>query len=199
MQTASSFDVASVAASSSAAPGAVQHGDDTRLPQTSSPRMNETLGEAAVWCARVEDRMNVWGIAGEQQRAAEQLATRTASAAVEGEPEPPATKMRRLKANAQKALSFNYDVFCARKFDDPSLNFQDWLKEEQDKHHEIDRQWYVQMRFGAPMVSTERTPLAPSIRQERPRPLPRPSSPLPLQRQTPQPEEQPEAYGSSWY
>ena len=64
--------------------------------------------------------MNVWRIAGEQQRAAEQLATRTASAAVEGDPEPPATKMRRLKANAQKALSFNYDVFCARKFDDPS-------------------------------------------------------------------------------
>ena len=59
MQAASSFDMASVAASSSAAPCAVQHGDGARLPQTSSPRMNETLGEAAVWCARVKDRMNV--------------------------------------------------------------------------------------------------------------------------------------------
>ena len=106
--------------------------------------------------------------------------------------------MRRLKANAKKALCFNYDVFRARKFEDPSLHFQDWLKEEQDKHHDIDRQWYVQIRAGAPMVSTERTPLASSIRQERPRPLPRPSSPLPLQRQTPQPEEQPETFGSSW-
>ena len=52
MQTASSFDVASAAVSPNAALGAVQHGEDTRLPQTSPPHMNETLAEAAVWSAR---------------------------------------------------------------------------------------------------------------------------------------------------
>ena len=82
MQAASSFDVASVAVSPIAALDAVQHGEDTRPPQTSSPHMNETVTEAAAWSAQVEDRMNVWMIAGEQQRAAAELATLTVSAAV---------------------------------------------------------------------------------------------------------------------
>lgn len=191
MQTASSFDVVSVAVSPIAALDAVQHGEDTRLPHTSSPHTNETLPEAAVWFVRVKDRMNVWMIAGEQQRAAEQLATLTASAAVREDAEPATKKTKRDEAKTKKALCFNCDLFLGRKFDDPSLQFKDWLKEDQEKHHDIDRQWYVQMRFGAPMVSTERIPLASVIRHVRPRPLP-------LPRQTLQLEAQPEAYGSSW-
>ena len=194
MQTASSFDVVSAAVSPNAALDASQQGEDTRLPQTSSPHMNETLAEAAVWSARVEDRMNVWMIAGEQQRAAKELATLTVSAAVREGAEPATKKTKRDEANAKKALCFNYDVFLGPKSEDPSLHFQDWLEEDRDKYHDIDSSdevWY-RYWFGAPVVSTERTPLASVVRHERPRPLP-------LSRQTHELEEQPEAYGSSWY
>ena len=165
MQTASSFDVASAAVSE----------------------------ELAV---------HLRTISAEQLRLAQELATFRASAAVREGAEPATKKTKREEANAKKALCFNYDFFLGRKCEDPSLQFQDWLKEEQDKYHEIDEDLAFELAFeqecafmlrpGAPMVSTERTPLPVVRPHESPQPPP-------LSSQTSQPEEQPEAYGSSWY
>ena len=192
MQTASSFDVASAAVAPNAALDAVQLGEDTRLPQKSSSHMLGTKSKAAGCPARLENRMNEWRIAGEQQRAAEELATLTASAAVIEDAETATRKRKRDEADAKKALCFNYDCFLGRKCEDPSLHFQDWLKEEQDKYCDIDQQWHVEMMSGAPMVSTESTPLASPLPHLWPRPLQ-------LPRQTSLPEKDSDAYGSSWY
>ena len=117
-------------------------------------RQVSTLRAADEWDAFVQNNLDVWRIASEQQRASKQV-----KIGEDEEHEEPKSRRRRRRRRRRstkidakvdrKALFFDYDVFCRRKKRHPSLHFQDWLVEEQEA--------YVEVYGDGWGVSTERT------------------------------------------